>query len=60
MWFTLENSMERDKFMSPIEAQQFGILDKILDHPPRFSSDVDAQKTNGSTDPPKEQTPTVA
>jgi ATP-dependent protease ClpP protease subunit len=25
--------MERDKFMSPQEALEFGIIDKILTHP---------------------------
>lgn len=29
----LENSMERDNFMSPVEAKEFGIIDKILEHP---------------------------
>ena len=27
---TIENSMERDNFMSPAEAQKFGIIDKII------------------------------
>ncbi|CAH0380877.1 unnamed protein product [Bemisia tabaci] len=31
---SIENSMERDKFMSPVEAKEFGIIDKILEHPP--------------------------
>jgi ATP-dependent Clp protease protease subunit len=25
--------MERDKFMSPVEAKEFGLIDKILEHP---------------------------
>ena len=25
--------MERDKFMAPSEAKDFGIIDKILEHP---------------------------
>jgi ATP-dependent Clp protease protease subunit len=25
--------MERDKFMSPMEAKNFGIIDKVLEHP---------------------------
>lgn len=25
--------MERDKFMAPSEAKEFGIIDKILEHP---------------------------
>lgn len=38
-------SMERDKFMSPKEAQEFGLIDKILEHPPEMG-----EKEN----PPKE------
>ncbi|KAK4871536.1 hypothetical protein RN001_015660 [Aquatica leii] len=34
----IELSMERDKFMSPSEAQDFGIIDKILTSPPKFDS----------------------
>ncbi|KAH9515306.1 hypothetical protein Btru_014137 [Bulinus truncatus] len=30
----IEKSMERDRFMSPIEAQQFGLIDTVLEHPP--------------------------
>lgn len=29
----LQDSMERDKFMSPSDAKDFGIIDKILEHP---------------------------
>lgn len=25
--------MERDKFMSPMDAKEFGIIDKVLEHP---------------------------
>lgn len=31
----IESNMERDKFMSPSEAQEFGLIDKILEHPPK-------------------------
>ena len=31
----IEANMERDKFMSPFEAKAFGIIDKILEHPPK-------------------------
>lgn len=31
----VESSMERDKFMTPSEAKEFGIIDKILDQPPK-------------------------
>ena len=33
-----ESSMERDKFMTPGEAKEFGIIDKILDHPPKHGT----------------------
>ena len=26
--------MERDNFMSPVEAMSFGLVDKVLEHPP--------------------------
>ena len=29
-----ESVMERDRFMSPEEAKEFGIIDKVLEHPP--------------------------
>uniref|UniRef100_A0A1B6LN84 ATP-dependent Clp protease proteolytic subunit n=2 Tax=Graphocephala atropunctata TaxID=36148 RepID=A0A1B6LN84_9HEMI len=32
----IEANMERDKFMSPADAKDFGIIDEILDHPPKF------------------------
>lgn len=28
-----ETSMERDNFMSPTEAKEFGLIDKVLAHP---------------------------
>lgn len=31
----IEQNMERDKFMSPIEAKAFGLIDQILEHPPK-------------------------
>jgi ATP-dependent Clp protease, protease subunit len=30
--------MERDKFMSPYEAKEFGIIDTILNHPPKMGN----------------------
>ncbi|XP_045502854.1 ATP-dependent Clp protease proteolytic subunit [Colias croceus] len=30
----VQNSMERDYFMSPSEAKTFGLIDNILEHPP--------------------------
>ncbi|KAJ9586869.1 hypothetical protein L9F63_019551, partial [Diploptera punctata] len=38
----IEASIERDKFMSPVDAKEFGIIDKILDHPPKHGDKVDA------------------
>lgn len=32
---TIEQNMERDKFMNPLEAQNFGLIDKILTSPPK-------------------------
>lgn len=34
----IESSMERDKFMDPTEALQFGLIDKILEHPPKATA----------------------
>jgi len=31
----IENSLERDKFMNPQQALEFGLIDKILEHPPK-------------------------
>ncbi|XP_022101718.1 ATP-dependent Clp protease proteolytic subunit, mitochondrial-like [Acanthaster planci] len=30
----IESAMERDRFMSPEEAKEFGIIDNVLEHPP--------------------------
>lgn len=30
-----EANMERDKFMNPQESKEFGLIDKILDQPPK-------------------------
>ncbi|CAJ0945411.1 unnamed protein product [Ranitomeya imitator] len=35
----IESVMERDRYMSPTEAQEFGILDKVLVHPPQNGED---------------------
>ena len=31
----IEQIMEGDKFMSPSKAKDFGLIDKILEHPPK-------------------------
>merc|ERR1712179_846986 len=35
----IEQNMERDKFMSPFEAKDFGLIDKILEHPTKGVSE---------------------
>ncbi|KAF0309258.1 ATP-dependent Clp protease proteolytic subunit, mitochondrial [Amphibalanus amphitrite] len=40
---SVETSMERDKFMDPSEALEFGIIDKILEHPPKAGSAEEAK-----------------
>lgn len=41
----IEDNMERDKFMSPAEALDFGLVDKILEHPPKHgNADADSEK----------------
>ena len=42
----IHNSMERDKFMSPQEAKDFGIIDKILERPPKPGSDDDSENVS--------------
>jgi ATP-dependent Clp protease protease subunit len=32
---TIEKSMERDNFMSPLKAQEFGIIDEVIDKRPQ-------------------------
>lgn len=36
---TIDGVMERDRYMSPMEAQDFGIIDKVLVHPPQAGQD---------------------
>lgn len=31
--------MERDRYMSPVEAKDFGIIDRVLVHPPQAGQD---------------------
>jgi len=42
----IERSMERDKFMSPSEAKDFGLIDKILEHPPKHQPAVGKDENN--------------
>lgn len=46
----IENSMERDKFMSPIDAKEFGIIDKVLEHPMQESDEKSETGSPSSSD----------
>lgn len=37
----VEQAMERDKFMNPLEAKEFGILDLVLEHPPMPTNETE-------------------
>lgn len=47
----IERAMERDNFMSPQEALEFGLIDKVLDHPPHLGEN---NSNNQKTSPPAE------
>ena len=38
--------MERDKFMTPNEAKDFGIIDKVLEHPLQEKDETSASSEN--------------
>lgn len=42
---TIESNMERDKFMSPIEAKEFGLIDNVLAQPPTLLKKEDTVKS---------------
>jgi len=37
----IEASLERDKFMNPQQAMEFGLIDNVLEHPPKAGSGAD-------------------
>lgn len=41
----VEQAMERDKFMNPTEAKDFGILDLVLEHPPLPTNETEKSQT---------------
>lgn len=47
----IQSSMERDNFMSPVEARTFGIIDNVLEHPASHVAENDnvASATTTST-----------
>jgi ATP-dependent Clp protease protease subunit len=46
---TIEQAMDRDKFMDPMEAKEFGLIDEVVEHRPAEADDDDA-KSEGSKD----------
>jgi len=40
--------MERDKFMNPAEAKDFGILDLVLEHPPLPTTTTETEQSQSS------------
>lgn len=38
----VQTSMERDYFMSPVEARSFGLIDNVLEHPPSHVMENDS------------------
>lgn len=47
----IEQSLERDNFMSPVEAKEFGIIDKILNSPPKQNQKTSVAQS--SSPPPQ-------
>lgn len=43
-----EKGLERDKFMSPEEAKDFGLIDRVLSHPPSTEQALPTDDTAGS------------
>lgn len=39
-----ESSMERDRFMNPHEAKDFGLIDTVLEHPPALDEKEEDSK----------------
>lgn len=46
----IEKNMERDKFMSPFEAKDFGIIDKVLTRPPKGQEEMAETENTESED----------
>jgi len=41
----IEQALERDKFMNPEAAKQFGLIDKILEHPPKAGNEAEPESS---------------
>ncbi|XP_075983005.1 caseinolytic protease proteolytic subunit [Anticarsia gemmatalis] len=48
----VQSSMERDYFMSPLEAKTFGLIDNVLEHPPSHAMEQQCAAGNAGTVPP--------
>jgi ATP-dependent Clp protease protease subunit len=46
----VEKNMERDNFMSPHEAKEFGLIDKILEHPPKAGGNDGSDSSSAQTE----------
>jgi len=42
-----ESNMERDKFMNPLEAKEFGLIDMVLEHPPKYHDNHNESNLTG-------------
>lgn len=45
----VQSSMERDCFMSPVEAKAFGLIDNVLEHPPSHAMEKECAAGGAST-----------
>ena len=46
---TIENALERDRFMGPEDAKEFGIIDEVVTSRPPTEEDNDINDNNGGT-----------
>ncbi len=47
---TIEQAMDRDKFMSPEEAKEFGLIDEVVSKRPKDADDDDGKKEEAPKD----------
>jgi ATP-dependent Clp protease protease subunit len=46
LFFLAEEALERDNFLSPEEAKEFGLIDRVLSHPPGNNDSNLQEKTS--------------
>lgn len=51
----VENTMERDKFMNPMEAREFGLIDVVVEHPPLAAATSSTETTPDPASPSSSQ-----